>query len=85
MIRVAEMVMAAFLSVALHSLAYNFGDKYDNMDLSQHESEIHFKMKRRMQLYDENELDFLNYFFRKMFYHLMSTPGEDNFKVLLFK
>jgi hypothetical protein len=34
MIRGAEMLMAAFLSVALHSLAYNAGDKYDNMDLS---------------------------------------------------
>lgn len=75
MLRIVEIVVAAFLSVALHSLAYNAGDKYDNMDLSQHESEIHFRMKNKLQMYDENELDFLNYFFRKMFYHFMSVPG----------
>ena len=48
MVRSAEMMVAAFLSVALHSLAYNAGDKYDNMDLSQHESEIHSKMKNKL-------------------------------------
>jgi hypothetical protein len=85
MVRIAEMLMAAFLSVALHSLAYDFGDKYDNMDLSEHESIIHDKMKNKVQHYSENELDFSNYFFRKMFYHAMSREGEDNLRVLLFK
>jgi len=36
-LKIAEMMAAAILSVALHSLAYDFGDKYDDMDLSQHE------------------------------------------------
>jgi hypothetical protein len=84
-IRMAEMVVAAFLSVALHYLAYEFGDKYDNMDMSQHESHIHSMMRRRNQSYSEDELDYINYFYRKIFYHLMSRPGEDNFRSLIFK
>jgi hypothetical protein len=79
------MLVAALLSVAIHSLSYDYGDKYDNMDLSQHESLIHGQMKTKNLSYDENELDFTNYFFRKFFYHFMSSPGQDNFHVLLFK
>ncbi len=84
-IRISEMVVAAFLSVALHSMAYDIGDIYDNMDMSQHESLIHSEMKNKMRNYDKNDLDFLNYFFRKLFTHLMSREGEDNFRTLLFK
>ena len=66
-------------------MAYDLGDRYDNMDLSQHESLIHQNMKRQVKDYSENELDFTNYFFRKLFYHLMSRSGEDNYRILLFK
>lgn len=83
--RLTEVLVAAFMSVALHSMAYDVGDKYDNMDLSQHESLIHANMKQKVNDYSENELDFVNYFFRKLFYHLMSRKGEDNFSILLFK
>ncbi len=60
------------MSVSLHSMAYDFGNKYDNMDLSHHKEE-------------DNDLDFFNYFFRKIFYHSMSSPGEDNFRYLIYK
>ena len=40
-IRCAELLLAALVNVALHSMAYDLGDRYDNMDLSQHESLIH--------------------------------------------
>ena len=33
-VRVIEFLVAALMSAALHSLAYDFGDKYDDMDLS---------------------------------------------------
>ena len=66
------MIVAAFLSVALHSMAYDLGDKYDDMDLTQHENLIHYEMKNKYKYYDQNDLDYLNYFFRKLFTHLMS-------------
>jgi hypothetical protein len=77
-----EMIVAALMSVALHSLAYDYGDVYDDMDLSQHETILSQRLASKTADYD---LDFLNYFFRKVFYHLMSREGEDNFKYLLFK
>jgi hypothetical protein len=81
MIRITELLVGALISVALHSMAYDFGDKYDNMDLSQHESLIHYNIQNSR----EDELDFTNYFFRKVFYHFMSRTGQDNFNILLFK
>ena len=81
-VRFIEFLVAALMSAALHSLAYDFGDKYDEMDLSQHEYLVNDNLKTRG---DMNDLDFLNYFFRKLFYHFMSKPGEDNFRYLIFK
>ena len=31
-----------------------------------------------------NDVDFFNYFFRKLFYHCLSEHDEDNFKYTLF-
>ena len=79
------MVVAASMSAALHSLAYDFGDKYDSMDLSQHENLVSGNLNVKSSNPQWNDLDFLNYFFRKLFYHFMSVDGEDNFKYLIFK
>ena len=78
-IRVAEMAVAAAISVGLHSLAYDYGDKYDNQDLSQHENMLELQMNQGI-----NDVDFFNYFFRKLFYHCLSEHDEDNFKYTLF-
>lgn len=44
-IRVATVVFTGLLSVALHSMAYDYGDRFDAMDLSQQETNVHLKMK----------------------------------------
>ena len=33
-VRLTELLVASCISAALHSLAYDYGDKYDDMDLS---------------------------------------------------
>ena len=77
-----EMAVCALMSAALHSLAYDYGDRYDDMDMSEHEMIIGRSLMKTGMAFD---LDFMNYIFRKVFYHLMSSEGEDNFKYLLFK
>jgi hypothetical protein len=37
-VRTMEGLLAAFLSIAIHSMAYDYGDKYDNMDIGQQEN-----------------------------------------------
>ena len=36
-IRIGEFFIAGILSAMIHSLAYDFGDKFDNLDLSKYE------------------------------------------------
>lgn len=82
---VTEVVATGILSVAIHSLAYDYGDKYDYMDLSIHERLLHNTMKSRYKKYDEADLDYITLMSRKVLQHVMTNPGEDNFRMLLFK
>lgn len=53
-IQAIELIVAAVLSMGVHYLAYEQGNRYDHMDMSQHEDLIHQIMKRKDTDYQEH-------------------------------